>query len=89
MMDSNSYRNQIFLVGRHRVIREYVDSYHPVYIDYITSSQSAVIAGCCTTKDTCPREARKWWRGEGGTGVWWGDLMRDTPFCERSEAIIG
>jgi hypothetical protein len=20
-----------------------------------------------------PRAARNWWRGEGGTGVWWGD----------------
>jgi hypothetical protein len=28
-----------------------------------------------------PRAAKKWWRGEGGAGVWWGDLMRDTtPF---------
>jgi len=24
--------------------------------------------------DRYPRAARKWWRGEGGTGVWWGDL---------------
>jgi hypothetical protein len=30
--------------------------------------------------DPYPRAVRKWWRGEGGTGVWWGDLMSFTPF---------
>jgi hypothetical protein len=24
---------------------------------------------------TLASRPRKWWRGEGGTGVWWGDLM--------------
>ena len=32
--------------------------------------------------DRYPMVARKWWRGGGSTGVWWGlgDLMRGTPF---------
>src|SRR5258708_2315617 len=28
--------------------------------------------------DRCSRAARKWWRGEGGAGVWWGEWMTHT-----------
>jgi hypothetical protein len=31
-----------------------------------------------------PRAARKWWRCECGTEVWWGYLMRGTPFSQAT-----
>jgi hypothetical protein len=46
-MVDTQYENQIFLVGRHRVIREYVDSIHLAY----TTSRQLVIVGCHATKD--------------------------------------
>jgi hypothetical protein len=38
--------------------------------------------------DRYPRAARRWWRGEGGAGVWWGDLMRGTPFSELFVTLL-
>jgi hypothetical protein len=104
MMDAKSYKNQIFLVGRHQGVYRFVSP----GLHHITSASShsgmlrneiftSILSGSFLPSPAtilCHQQAlrmaiywgrylgvaRKWRRGEGGTGIWWGDLMRGTPF---------
>ena len=78
----------VIVIAGCRVIKTYVDLVRFVSSETCDDSLRPASLQNGDMLGSISRVARKWWRGEGGTGVWWGDLMGARLLAELFETLL-